>query len=474
MDTFEMGYRHFEHNSSVYFGTFAANNYVNKVQTELDKLICEMSQTVNQRSNSKIDQIKGFIAEDFHAGTFNVDVASKGGKNIRAVVDKSNNPIKDIDINVNGKTFSFQSKYYNKAENTAKELSNPKYNKVGKVAPSDQIANDGIKKVASKQALRNKKIRPNVSDAYDNTAKNVKDTIEKNGYASKGLSESDAKQIVEDIKNGTFDPKKYGLVTEKFVKIEYVLKEAFKAGINAAIISSILKVTPEIYKLILELINDGTISKEEISKLGLSSLNTPVEGFFRGYISAAITATFKSGLTGEVLESLDPTFISVATVLMINAIHNSINVTLGRMSKHEFVDACTRDIFISSLSFYSGYISQGLIQIPVIGFMLGSFVGSIIGALVYDTGKSICLSFCVESGFTFFGLVTQDYRLPEEIIKEIGVNVFEYEKFQYKKFEFDKFNFTPFTYEKFIPDTININFIRRGVIGVNKIGYKMQ
>ena len=116
------------------------------------------------------------------------------------------------------------------------------------------------------------------------------------------------------------------------------------------------------------------------------------------------------------------------------------------------------------------------IEIPVFGFMLGSFLGSMIGSFAYTCGYNAILSFCVDTGFTMFGLVEQDYRLPEEALKLMGNEVFEYEKFEFEKFEYEKFEYEKFEFEKFVPEQfdytqLGIVFLRRGVIGVHKIGY---
>ena len=40
--------------------------------------------------------------------------------------------------------------------------------------------------------------------------------------------------------------------------------------------------------------------------------------------------------------------------------------------------------------------------LPVLGFMIGSFVGSVVGAFAYKAGYSCVISYCVDSGSTFF------------------------------------------------------------------------
>ena len=119
----------------------------------------------------------------------------------------------------------------------------------------------------------------------------------------------------------------------------------------------------------------------------------------------------------------------------------------------------------------AGALLSEIPPLSVAAYMLGSLVGGVIGGFVYNAGKSLFMSFCVESGCTFFGLVDQNYQLPQEIIDEIGIEVFEYEKFEYDKFQFDRFEFDRFTPDTFEFDKFGISIIRRGVIGVGKIGY---
>ena len=103
--------------------------------------------------------------------------------------------------------------------------------------------------------------------------------------------------------------------------------------------------------------------------------------------------------------------------------------------------------------------------------MLGSFIGSLIGSFAYHIGYNALLSFCVDTGFTMFGLVEQDYELPDEVLHFIGAEAFEYECFQFEEFDFDNFSFEEFTFDEFTPDELSISVLRRGVIGVSRIGY---
>ena len=128
-------------------------------------------------------------------------------------------------------------------------------------------------------------------------------------------------------------------------------------------------------------------------------------------------------------------------------------------------------MIVSSCSLAGGAVSQMIIEIPVFGYLLGSFAGSMIGSFAYSCGYHAILSFCVESGCTFFGMVDQDYKLPEDVLKEIGIDVFEYEKMEYQKIEMTNFEPSRFEAERFSVPDIEITFLRRGVIGVSQVGY---
>lgn len=69
------------------------------------------------------------------------------------------------------------------------------------------------------------------------------------------------------------------------------------------------------------------------------------------------------------------------------------------------------------------------------------------------------------------GLVEQDYTLPDDIIKQMWIETFDYETFEVEGFNPDTFEMETFIFDTFEPDNLEITFLRRGVIGVSKIGY---
>ncbi len=99
--------------------------------------------------------------------------------------------------------------------------------------------------------------------------------------------------------------------------------------------------------------------------------------------------------------------------------------------------------------------------------MLGNFVGSLLGGFVYKELDDIVMALAVEKGWTFFGIVDQNYELLDSVLKEIGLDVFEFDEFEFDEFEFDEFEFDEFEFDEYRPNFISA--IRRGVIGVHRV-----
>lgn len=314
--------------------------------------------------------------------------------------------------------------------------------------------------------------RPEQVKRYQETLDLLRDRIKDNkGNESIPLSKGDAEKLASLAKEGEVDPSKLGLTPEELIKYTDVLRQSFKAGLTSATITMVLKVTPEILKAVEYLIKTGELDEEKFKKIGFAALEGASEGFVRGTVSAAITTCCKSGLWGSALKSVDPAIIGSATVLVINTMKNSYKVAIGEMTNYELTNELIKEMFTSTCALALGSVTQSFIEIPVLGFMIGSFVGSLAGSFVYHVGYKSAISFSVDTGFTMFGLVDQNYELPEDVMREISIDVFDYDKFDYAKFESTRFEYTKFQADTFQADSLDIHFLRRGVIGVSQIGF---
>lgn len=171
------------------------------------------------------------------------------------------------------------------------------------------------------------------------------------------------------------------------------------------------------------------------------------------------------------MKNIEPSVVGAVVVLTMNVIKGSYAVAIGKKTRTEVANEIVKDTFISACALICGGISQMFIKLPVFGYLMGSFVGSITGSFTYDYGYKKALSFCIDTGFTLFGLVEQDYTLPDDMIKQMGIETFNYETFKVEGFKPDTFEVDSFTFDTFEPDNLKLTFLRRGVIGISKIGY---
>lgn len=501
MEGFREGYDFFQSHAGNFLGVSEGARYVDSVETEITKLVKNLNQFSS--NNAGVATLKGDVAEFWHAGTFNINAAVKGS-NHRVVVDRSHE-LGSVDVR--GKNFELEVglKYYKNGAESAKQqaksifekfseykakggkkdldsylqksgypadavLTDPLYAGQYRVIPSDQLkaATEWLERRIKEESVK----RPEEVRRYQETLDLLRSKIsDSKGNESIELTEKDARKLAQLSKEGDVTAEKLNLTTEELIRFKDILRESCKAGMSAAVITLVLKTSPEILKAIHYLIENGEIDEEQFKQIGFKALTSSSEGFIRGTVSAAITGSCKAGLCGSALKSLDPTVIGAATVIVMNSMKNSYKVAIGEMSRTQMVNELVKEMFVSTCALSMGSVGQSFIQIPLVAYMMGSFVGSIAGSIIYDAVYSPVISFCIDSGFTMFGLVEQNYELPEELLKEIGVEVFEYEKFDYSSIDTETFQFATITPEKVEPKGIDMVFLRRGVIGINCIGY---
>ena len=513
MEGFREGYEFFQKHAGNFAGHTAGVHYLDSVESEIKKLVNNLNEF--EYNGARIDTLKGDVAEFWHAGTFNINAAINSSKN-RVQVDRSHD-FGSADITGINFDAEFGLKYYKDGTASAiqqsksilnrfneykarggndnlekyleerglsaeTDLNSPVYAGQYRVIPSDQLeeATMSLERKISEDAVK----RPEQVYRREETLELLSDRVKDNeGNESIPLSEQEARELATLSKEGGVNPEDLHLTTEDLIKYIDILKKSYKAGLTAATISMVLKVVPEIWNAIAYLIKNGYVDEKQFKKIGFAALTGAGEGFVRGTVSAAITASCLSGVLGKTFKKVNPSVVGVVTVLVMNSMKSSYKVFTGEMNRSEMVNELIKEMFITTCAFSMGLLGNAYIKIPLpnflsklnkvvpLGYMIGSFVGSIAGSVIYSSIYNPVLSFCVDSGFTLFGLVDQDYELPEEVLKEIGIEVFEYEKFEYEPFEFEKFEYERFGYEQFEYEKLHTIFLRRGIIGVNCVGY---
>ena len=496
--SFEQGYEEATKNAGAQYGGQMADQYVSRVNEAIDKLNSELNGFEGYQTG--IGQLQGNIAEHWHAGTFNINAAIKENNAIASVPQSHDLGSPDIKIG----DIEYGLKYYKNAAATANaqsesyfqrfceyratsgrtELSfdqyiaengfsenilwnDPIYSGQVRIIPSDQYeaAVEYLKwKIAKEQIIRPEQVK-----RYQETLDMLSTKVEHNGTESVELSREDAQKLAQLAKEGKADVREFGITTEELMSFHHALAKGLKAGQTAGMITMVLKAAPHLYKCIEELISSGEIDEEEFKQLGIKALTGYTEGFVRGFITGTLVTSCESGLLGASLKSVDPSIIGALVVVCMQAIQGAFLVAEGKISTEEFIADISKTTFVAVCGVGTGMAFAALTMGNTFAYMLGNFVGSLVGGFVYQELDDMVMALAVEKGWTFFGIVAQDYTLPDSVLKEIGLDLFEIDWFEPDVFKPDVFEFDEFEIDEFKPDFITA--LRRGVIGVHRVGY---
>lgn len=468
------------------------DSWITAVSDQIEDAVEDLLQF--EGSKKGIDFLSGDVMEFWHADTANIDAAVKRldadftvprstGFGTPDIVRESTGQMWQVKYGKDAEASAkYQSVTYSEASHkgspTAKALidsgavgeHDSVYGDMDRIIPEGQL--DEAKQFSKNRMLKNRETRPELVDRDQKFLDHAADRIEtEDGVRSVGMDRAGSKELALDIRDGKFDPEKYGLTLDDWIKARDVLKESAKAGMTAAIISAVLAAAPEVIKAIEYLVETGELDLAQVKATGAAAVTGGAKGFLIGAVSTAAIGFCEKGLLGEALQDANPSVVAAVAVVAVNAIFNGIQIACGKKSGREFVDELARDSFVAACALIGGGISQHFIEIPVFGYMVGSFVGSVVGSVAYSAGKQITVALCVESGFTMFGLVEQDYTLPDSVFREIGAHVFEYDCFAMNEFQEDTMQFSQFSFDSFSPDTFGITPLRRGVFGVARVAY---
>jgi len=446
-------------------GSLQSTSFVNEVQVTVDAALEALKREAERRANVGVDYVKGNIAEVWHAETLKVSAVAKGNDDVWANAVGTNKTGQDVAYGNSATAFHAELKYYKSAEDTAKQLGNPAYSYSQKIVPTDQL--ESVIAESQKQVSRNQETRPDVAAAYQDTVDTVSDRIKVDGSTSKGLTESDSKSIASDFKHdGEIDPDAYGLNTESFVEWSDVYRESGSAALNAAAFSAALTAAPHVYRILAQYIQSGQLDARLIREGASHVLSSSSGAGLRGGLAAVITGSCKAGLMGQSLKGISPTAVGMATAMALNSIENSWKYAQGHISGKELAFNSSRDAVALMMGGGGAVLGQMIIPVPILGALLGNLVGSTLGAVGVSYANNKVLGICVESGWTFWGLVDQSYEVPEEVLKEAGFDLFARQVFKPEKFKITRFNT-----HSFHETRLSFTVLRRGVIAFNTVGY---
>ena len=470
-------------------GVAYADQRVELISNEIKR----MESAINNhphRGNTE-STFQGYVFEELSAGTFNVDAVAAGAWD-RAETLQSNGK-GSVDIHLKSGD-NYSAKSYATGEQCAVEQSlldpetrKPIYEDQKRLVPEDKLSN--ARTESHKREIINRETKPEVSRAYNDTQKNLTDRIsnKREGVESKPFRRSQIDRATKEAQqgDGEFKAEDVDVTVSNSIKNEYILRQALEAGYTSAALTVAFRIAPEIYKSIDYLIKNGEINIELLKQVGISAISGSAEGFINGAVACSVTLMAEKGLLGEAMKTVGGVWIGTTVSIIVESIKDSVQVAIGNLSVQE-MGAAFVDRAILGAGFaiagtkvvrvITGALVQALsAEMPIVGYLIGSLVGTAI-ASIYNIGKKKLLSICVDTGFTCFGLVDQDYEMPLEYLRQMGLDANIPDFVEADMIEPDLIEPDYIEPDYIEPDyasleTIEFFEIKRGIIGVNKIGY---
>jgi len=435
LDSFRKGWNAVAGYVSTTYSNIITEEWIENITNEIDKL----TNTINTKyhNDSSVQSRAGYIAEDWVAGTFNIDAAINNSEyraekpNSNEIASPDVNIYKDDEIieqiqlkyystpegSVNASSKSWISKR-NEYETTsdsykdflknnhltgeAKELLSSVYSGMTRIIPSDQVADAKLylKGKITKLQLSNKLYASERADSIIETLDKIKDRYEApDGTKSKTLTQDEATAISQLAVDGEFDPSDFGLTLPDLVTPKVLVKQAINTGEKTALFKTAITIGPEIFSAVCQAIDGNDISKEEIKKIGIDGLLSGTEGFVEGSVSAALTIACKAGKFGESFVNVSPNVIGALTVLTIDAIKYGYSLSTGEITPNDYGNLIAQEIVVLAASGITGAMFSALAPTLPIVYMAGSMVGGIIATIGFEAGKELLFEIQDGGGF---------------------------------------------------------------------------
>lgn len=509
---FERGWNFLANLEGGQISDFVGQGYISRVNNAIN----DLQKNINSYKGSSqgLAQLGGFIAEDWHASTYNIKAIAAGTDN-RAFVGKSTlhasadifttfnkdyslKYLKDANKSINAQAKNVIKNYHEYFSNAKthgtqiplsfeeylekyeysydmEEILQSVYRGQGRIIPSDQLE-EGIcklKRLIAIETTRGTENRLYNLKNYEETLSQLSDRIKSNdGIESIPLTKKESMVIAELCKTGEFKPDDFGITLDTEIINQYILNQALKAGITSTVVSLAIKIVPEIIDMIDELVKDKSIDLDEIRESGLKIVSVGVKSFIIGYMSCVIYTACKVGKMGATFTNIEPGIIGTIVALTYNIMIDSFEYASGKISKQEMNCRITKNMIISVSSLVSGTISVSLLPLAnALSFVIGSMIGSVVSSVLINKAEKVMISFCVETGYTLFGLVKQDYTIPIDALKGMGLKIADLNKIEMKKSNLRKSTLHRTSLKKTQIKKVDIQIMKRGIIAFNCIGY---
>ena len=447
-----------------YFGTtvvsLGGQNYVDRVADAINALQQRLTNRIS--SNGPVASQAGFAAEEWHAGTYNIDAVASG-KNVSANTPKSNGlgsadiQVGDVEASVKyyqdyqasakqqAKDFFDRYGEYRSKSNSPKELSEwladnginketdadlyySIYQDQLRIIPSDQLddAIEHLKRAIAKESSKDSANRHYVAEKDLETLNNLVDRLKTaDGIESIPLSKDEAEALVKAARDGDLDEQflKKNVTLNESIEGTYIAKQAIKSGATAAIIEAAIVLGPEIYEIIKLGIENGELDGDLLKDAGIDGLTAAGDGFLKGSISNALVIFCQAGKLGESFIDASPEIVGTLTVLVIDAVKYGIMLGSGKMTTVQYLDAMAEEVFVSAGALGTAALMAMLFPGATLAIMLGSFVGGLVISAGYTTGKTFVLAWIAESDIDLLVPIQETANAIKNLAATLSIKV---------------------------------------------------
>lgn len=444
-----------------------AQAYCEKVQAQLDQVVDSL--TRNAATNRPEASARGFAAEEYHIGTHNVEMSARG-QQPEAHKGASFHDPADISFGEHH-TDPVQVKYYDDPTVAARVLSQAKYDGMDRLVQPEMV--EQVRAEALRLAEETRITDPEQAQRYLETAHRLTDRLDHGGQQSHPLSDARAQELVDQPRrdNLDLDREAAGLTPDDFVRLSDVGREALHAGAQAAAVGAAMAVAPVVVAAIQQAFRDGELDLEELGELARAAPAAVLRSGISGSITAGLVTATQSGMLGTTLTAVPPDVIAYTVVLSINCLQSSYRAATGEISWSQASTLMAKDGLALAGAFAGAAVGGAIIPIPVVGSMIGSMVGATVARILIDQSEGFLMGLAVSHGWTYFGIVSQDYTLPEQALRDAGFDVAELDKLDLDEVELDILELEEIDLDVLEVRGIEFRVLRRGLIGIGTVGY---
>ncbi|GIW48837.1 MAG: hypothetical protein KatS3mg079_313 [Caloramator sp.] len=354
-----------------YMSNVEKAQYLQSLDEEIKRANDAYKQTITTKAGTINNNMNldGFIAEQHHANSFNLNAAVKeSGYRAEVLVPKDGqgygkNSVDIVIRDSSGKIVQrYQAKYGKTAEDTIKMIKEGNYNNQRIIVPEEQLEQ--------------------VKNEFPN--KTVVSTLEIDGIKSKPLSKPDAKQLQKEAQSGKWNDLNWNEYKTKDLAIG-IVKQAGQAALQGAAIGVGMEIATK-------LINGEEIDGEEVVK---KAIETGADFGIKAAASGALKVGVEKGVIKCIPKGTPAGIIANIAYVGIENIKVMGKVAKGEMTISEGIDKM-QQVTVSTVAGISLAAKGTKIGAKIgkylgpVGAGIGGFIGGTVGYIAGSkTGETV-------------------------------------------------------------------------------------